>query len=151
MNGRAGTAGRGVATETTSLWSSHSSPIPGDSGDALIDDTSEAARPHSGATPNARRYHALDSLRAAMMFLGIVLHAGLSYSHMPRSATWPFKDARATVVADVVMTASGLFRMPVFFLLAGFFAASLHRKRGRAGLAPTDSSGSPCRSCACGS
>jgi len=69
-----------------------------------------------------------------MMLLGIVVHAGLSYSHMPRSALWPFKDARATVVADVAMTASGLFRMPVFFLLAGFFAALLYEKRGRAGL-----------------
>ena len=68
------------------------------------------------------------------MLLGIVVHAGLSYSHMPRSRLWPFKNAQATVVADVMMTASGLFRMPVFFVLAGFFAALIYEKLGRAGL-----------------
>jgi hypothetical protein len=55
------------------------------------------------------RYHAMDSLRAAMMLLGIVLHAGLSYTHMPRSPIWPFRDARSSVVCDAVMMASGLF------------------------------------------
>ena len=39
------------------------------------------------------RYHAMDNLRAAMMLLGIVLHAGLSYTHMPRNSIWHFKDA----------------------------------------------------------
>lgn len=80
------------------------------------------------------RYHAMDSLRAAMMLLGIVLHAGLSYTHMPRSPIWPFRDARSSVVCDAVMMASGLFRMPVFFMVAGFFAALIHQRRGGRGL-----------------
>jgi hypothetical protein len=71
------------------------------------------------------RYHAMDKLRAAMMLLGIVLHAGLSYSHMPRAPIWPFKDASSSVFCDAIMMASGLFRMPVFFLVAGFFAARI--------------------------
>ena len=100
----------------------------------MIDVPSEALNQRANQPADSRRFHALDSLRAAMMLLGIVVHAGLSYSHMPRSEIWPFKDARATVIADIVMTASGLFRMPVFFVLAGFFAALLHAKRGRAGL-----------------
>ncbi len=80
------------------------------------------------------RYHALDNLRAAMMLLGIVLHAGLSYSHMPHNSIWPFKDARSSVFCDAIMMASGLFRMPVFFLVAGFFAALIEERRGGRGL-----------------
>ena len=100
----------------------------------LIDVSPEAVNQPASQPTDSRRFHALDSLRTAMMLLGIVVHAGLSYSHMPRSRLWPFKNAQATVVADAVMTASGLFRMPVFFVLAGFFAALIYEKRGRAGL-----------------
>ncbi len=80
------------------------------------------------------RFHALDNLRAAMMLMGLLLHAGLSYSHMPRSPIWPFKDARASILCDAIMAASGLFRMPAFFLVAGFFAALIHERRGSQGL-----------------
>ncbi len=80
------------------------------------------------------RFHALDNLRAAMMLLGIVLHAGLSYSHMPRSAIWPYKDAGSSYFCDLIMAASGLFRMPVFFMVAGFFAALIYQRRGGRGL-----------------
>ena len=80
------------------------------------------------------RYHALDSLRAAMMLMGILLHAGLSYTHMPRSSIWPFKDPHASVLCDAVAMASALFRMPLFFMIAGFFAALIHQRRGTRGL-----------------
>jgi glucan biosynthesis protein C len=95
---------------------------------------STQARTERGPTESSERYHAMDALRAAMLLLGIVLHAGLSYSHMPRSDLWPFKDSRASGLCDLVIMASGLFRMPIFFMIAGFFAARIHRKRGIAGL-----------------
>src|SRR4051812_13224839 len=97
--------------------------------------TSAAARtPTRGPTPVAARDHALDALRAAMMLLGIVLHAGLSYTHLPTKRIWTFKDRHTSMLCDAVMMASGLFRMPVFFLLAGYFAAMICRKRGVTGL-----------------
>ena len=65
-----------------------------------------------------------------MMLLGIVLHAGLSYTHLPTRPLWPFKDRHTSMLCDAVMMASGLFRMPVFFLIAGYFAAMICRKRG---------------------
>jgi hypothetical protein len=34
------------------------------------------------------RYHALDSVRAAMMLLGLVLHAAASYTSIPLGAAW---------------------------------------------------------------
>ena len=97
--------------------------------------TTPSVTARQGLGPGATgRFHALDNLRAAMMLLGIVLHAGLSYSHMPRNAIWPFKDARSSVFCDAIMLVSGLFRMPVFFVAAGFFAALIHQRRGGHGL-----------------
>lgn len=84
--------------------------------------------------PAPDRFHAFDSLRAGMMLLGVVVHAGLSYSHTPPSALWPFRDARSSALCDAAMMISGLFRMPVFFLMAGFFAARMAAKRGTHGL-----------------
>jgi glucan biosynthesis protein C len=84
--------------------------------------------------PFPARLHAFDGLRASMMLLGVVVHAALSYSQYPSSRDWAFKDPRTSVVCDLLLTGSGLFRMPAFFVLAGFFAAATHRKRGPAGL-----------------
>ena len=66
----------------------------------MIDASTEAVNQVASQLTDSGRFHALDSLRAAMMLLGIVVHAGLWYSHMPRSRLWPFKNAQATVVAD---------------------------------------------------
>ena len=42
------------------------------------------------------RFHSLDALRAAMMLLGLVLHAMASYVTVPLGDAWPFKDAHTT-------------------------------------------------------
>jgi glucans biosynthesis protein C len=97
--------------------------------------TSSTARvPTERPIVSSGRDHALDGLRAAMMLMGILLHAGLSYTRLPTNPIWPFKDRHTSVFCDAVMMASGLFRMPVFFLIAGFFAALICRKRGVLGL-----------------
>lgn len=44
------------------------------------------------------RVHALDALRAAMMLLGLVLHAAASYVVTPLERGWPFKDATSARV-----------------------------------------------------
>ena len=75
------------------------------------------------------RYHALDGLRAAMMLLGIVLHTGVSYITQPLDV-WPYQDAQGSVVFDLLVFVIHLFRMPVFFVMAGFFAALLYTRRG---------------------
>ncbi|MCY3738154.1 MAG: acyltransferase family protein [Gemmatimonadaceae bacterium] len=75
--------------------------------------------------PDPRR-HDLDALRAAAMLLGIVLHAGLSFTPFP----WPVQDARQSESYGLLFAAIHGFRMPVFFLLSGFFTAMLWRRRG---------------------
>ena len=73
------------------------------------------------------RYHALDSLRAAMMFLGIYLHAVVFYSP---NGGWPFRPPQTTATLDYTMTLIHVFRMPVFYVMAGFFTALLWQRYG---------------------
>jgi glucans biosynthesis protein C len=67
------------------------------------------------------RFHSLDSLRACMMLLGIWFHASCSYATLAIPA-WHFKDASTSAIFDVSVLLIHVFRMPIFFALAGFFA-----------------------------
>lgn len=69
-----------------------------------------------------KRYHALDSLRASMMLLGIWLHTVVGYS---LDGGWPYKDAHPTAVYNWTLALIHTFRMPLFFVMAGFFGALL--------------------------
>jgi glucan biosynthesis protein C len=80
-----------------------------------------------------QRLHALDNLRAIMMWLGIVIHVGAIYivaDHTPL----PWRDEQRSPWADVLLGFIHAFRMPVFFILAGYFAWMLGVSRGPAGL-----------------
>ena len=76
----------------------------------------------------SERLHALDNLRATMMWLGIVLHVAVI--HLEGPSPLPWHDDRSTPVADLLMAFIHAFRMPVFFVLAGFFVALLVQRRG---------------------
>ena len=82
-----------------------------------------------------RRYHSLDALRAAMMLLGLVLHSAASYTRTPLRAVWPYHDAHNSVVFDLLLFFIHIFRMPTFFVVAGFFAALLYHRDGAPGFA----------------
>jgi glucans biosynthesis protein C len=74
------------------------------------------------------RFHALDSLRATAMLLGIVLHAAVSLTPVP--IPWPARDvSRSESFIPLAGFIHG-FRMQVFFFLAGFFAHLLWRRLG---------------------
>ena len=78
----------------------------------------------------SQRFYDLDALRAVAMFLGIVLHTSVFL--LPEMLPlWPIHDAAATgdpTYKLVIETIHG-FRMPVFFLLSGFFSALLWQRR----------------------
>ena len=84
----------------------------------------EASFPPAAPTP---RFHELDALRATAMLLGIVLHAFLFL--IPQA--WPIQhpDPPAFLYWTALNAIHG-FRMPVFFLLSGFFTAMLWERRG---------------------
>ena len=75
----------------------------------------------------AERFHALDALRAAMMFLGIYLHAVVAYSP---NGGWPWKQAAQTRLLDGSISVIHVFRMPIFYAMAGFFTALLLARYG---------------------
>src|SRR5262245_47305087 len=76
------------------------------------------------------RRHDLDALRALAMLLGIALHAGLSLTPFP----WVVQDTRQTEWLGLFFAAVHGFRMPLFFLVSGFFTAMLWKRRGIAAL-----------------
>ena len=80
----------------------------------------------------ARRWHDLDALRGFAMLLGIGLHAALAFF----PSFWPAQDRGATDGGgfDWFLYAVHGFRMPLFFLLSGFFTAMLWRRRGTVAL-----------------
>ena len=76
------------------------------------------------------RLNSLDSLRAIMMMLGIVLHTANTYSGGEPGPGWPLKDPES---GNELLKWLGYtihnFRMPIFMLVAGFFAALLFYER----------------------
>lgn len=84
-----------------------------------------AAHPHE-----ARRHHGLDVLRGGMMLLGVALHAAASYVPGAPFAAWPFGDPPGSALAGLMVAAIHVFRMPVFFVMAGFFGAMTLARRG---------------------
>ena len=86
---------------------------------------SSVAPPPRDRVANPRR-HDLDALRGSAMLLGIALHAGLSLTPYP----WPVQDTRQSELYGLFLAAVHGFRMPLFFLLSGFFTAMLWHSRG---------------------
>ena len=83
----------------------------------------------AGAPPTTR-YHALDALRATMMLLGIYLHVVVGYTGDGR---WPYIDPHPAHGINITLGVIHCFRMPVFYVMAGFFGALLWDRRGFAG------------------
>ena len=79
------------------------------------------------ATTATPRFHELDALRASAMLLGIVLHAAIFLIPGAWDEEYPHE---VSGVYTLVFFAIHGFRMPVFFLLSGFFTAMLWQRRG---------------------
>ena len=77
-------------------------------------------------TPAFARRSDLDALRAGAMLLGIVLHASLSFF----PSFWIVTDRRQEPVFGILFSAIHGFRMPLFFVMSGFFSAMLLHRRG---------------------
>lgn len=75
------------------------------------------------------RVHYMDNLRAFAIILGVLFHAALAYSPS-LNQLWMTADPNNSVVVDFLAFFSHSFRMPLFFVIAGFFAAMLVDKRG---------------------
>lgn len=76
------------------------------------------------------RLHALDALRAGALLLGIFFHATMSF--LPGPQLWVVRDVPSPALS-VIFYVAHLFRMTLFFLIAGFFARLLHQRLGTRG------------------
>ncbi|VUD47539.1 Glucans biosynthesis protein C [Thalassocella blandensis] len=85
-----------------------------------------------GTPSTGTRYFYMDNLRAIAMLAGIVFHAALAYSLLLHEG-WPTADTSSSVAIDFVAWFMHMFRMPLFFLISGFFACYLIQKRGNLG------------------
>lgn len=75
------------------------------------------------------RLHYMDNLRAILMIAGVFFHAALAYSPMIQPL-WLSADKLNSPWVDYVINFLHTFRMPLFFVIAGFFAALLVERRG---------------------
>jgi len=80
-----------------------------------------------------RRYYGLDALRGTMMMLGIVLHSCMLYLVVPPPTMPILTDHNTSYLFDILIGFIHSVRMPVFFLLSGFFTSLLVEKRGIVG------------------
>ena len=84
--------------------------------------------PDSATTANTTpRFHELDALRASAMLLGIVLHAAIFLIPGASDEEYP---REVSGIYTLGFFAIHGFRMPVFFLLSGFFPAMLWQRQG---------------------
>jgi glucans biosynthesis protein C len=63
-----------------------------------------------------------------MMLLGIWYHASCFYA--PLQFNWPYKDPSTSALFNVPLLLIHVFRMPIFFALAGFFARMSWERAG---------------------
>ena len=73
------------------------------------------------------RLHSLDALRATMMWLGIVLHSAMLYMEPGIEI---HRSPETSLIATSLFGWIHVYRMPVFFVLAGFFACMLIERKG---------------------
>ncbi len=75
------------------------------------------------------RRHDLDALRSGAMLLGIALHAAISF--MPGAeGGWAVHDPEQHEAFALILAVIHGFRLPLFFMISGFFTAMLWRRRG---------------------
>jgi glucan biosynthesis protein C len=65
------------------------------------------------------RLHSLDSLRAIMMLLGLVIHSSITYGIYEYGDTWVLKDPSSnSILNDRIVFFIHSFRMQIFFVVS---------------------------------
>jgi glucan biosynthesis protein C len=76
------------------------------------------------------RFHSMDALRAGALLLGIVLHATISFWPGFREANYPVSDDFDSPVMSGLYFVLHIFRMSLFYAIAGFFSHVLFVRLG---------------------
>ncbi len=73
------------------------------------------------------RFHGLDAARAFAMLMGVVFHAAMAYK---TRGGWMSGEHARSLGLDFFCSLTHGFRMPLFFLMAGFFAQMTFQRDG---------------------
>jgi glucan biosynthesis protein C len=82
------------------------------------------------AMDTQQRLHSLDAVRAFALLLGIVLHAAASFVPPEFGIPWLISDRSSGILPALLMFVIHIFRMSLFFFVAGFFAHLVYHRKG---------------------
>ena len=77
-----------------------------------------------------QRYYGIDCFRAVAMLLGIVIHSSMFFFVLPDPSRQVYLDKSNSLFLEGTFYFFHTYRMPCFFVVAGFFAAFLYDSRG---------------------
>ncbi len=84
-------------------------------------------------TPDTQRLHALDAVRGFALLLGVAFHATMSFIPGIPPGIWSMVDNSPSPFLSDAGFVTHIFRMSLFFFIAGFFARMLYHKLGQRG------------------
>lgn len=76
------------------------------------------------------RVHSLDAVRAFALLLGVAFHASMSFVPGMIPGIWVTVDNSPSVALGQFFFVSHIFRMSLFFVMAGYFARLLYMRSG---------------------
>ena len=80
-----------------------------------------------------QRLHAFDAARGFALLLGVAFHAALSFMPGLPPGLWAMTDHSTSQFLSDAAYVSHIFRMSLFFFIAGFFGRLLFQRRGARG------------------
>jgi len=78
--------------------------------------------------PPQERWHGLDALRGGALLLGILFHAAFSF--FPGDQLWTVMDTQRSGALSGIAFILHIFRMTLFFVLAGYFGRMMFHRVG---------------------
>lgn len=79
------------------------------------------------------RLHALDAVRAFALLLGVFFHAAISFiASFTEQLDWVVTDSSQSMLLTGFVGISHVFRMSLFFFIAGYFAHLVYHRKGAA-------------------
>lgn len=75
------------------------------------------------------RLHALDAVRGFALIVGVFFHGAAGYIENFPPILWPMREPSSTTLA-LLFFVTHMFRMSLFFLIAGFFGRMLIERKG---------------------
>lgn len=74
---------------------------------------------------------ALENLGASMLYLGIIIHASVTYGVIDYTPAWMLKDHATHPLFDWLVSFIHCFRMPLFFVVSAYLGSFFYQGKGQ--------------------